>query len=108
MPVAERRQDYEVKDVARELNISLQTAYRMLWRGELPFYRIGSRLRVRAEDVERLRQAQTEPELPPWLADLSPESRAAIAASVAEWPDLTDGQRERLRLLFRPTNGGGA
>jgi len=41
------------------------------------------------------------PDLPPWLANLSPESRAAIAESIAGLPPLTERQRERLRLLFR-------
>jgi hypothetical protein len=43
----------------------------------------------------------TEP-LPPWGAKLSPKSRAAADELVADWPPLTDRQRERLRLLFRP------
>ncbi|MCP3811062.1 hypothetical protein NLX62_01715 [Mycobacteriaceae bacterium Msp059] len=37
----------------------------------------------------------------PWLANLSPESVAAVRAAVAEAPPLTDGQRSRLRMLFR-------
>lgn len=45
--------------------------------------------------------------LPWWLAKLSLESRAAIAESIADLPPLTDRQRERLRLLFRPKGGGG-
>lgn len=40
----------------------------------------------------------------PWLANLSPESVAAVRAAVAEAPPLTDGQRRRLRMLFRPTS----
>jgi hypothetical protein len=54
-----------------------------------------------AVTVERL-VAEAPGQPPPWLAKLSPESRAAIAAGVAEWPELTERQRERLRLLFRP------
>jgi hypothetical protein len=45
------------------------------------------------------------PELPPWLASLSPESRTAIADGVTRWPPLTARQRERLRLLLRPRGG---
>lgn len=32
----------------------------------------------------------------PWLAPLSAKSRAAVAAGIADWPPLTDRQRERL------------
>ncbi|OCB43660.1 hypothetical protein A5721_23835 [Mycobacterium vulneris] len=37
----------------------------------------------------------------PWLANLSPESVAAVRAAVAEAPPLSDQQRRRLRMLFR-------
>lgn len=37
----------------------------------------------------------------PWLANLPPESVAVVRAAVAHAPPLTDGQRQRLRLLFR-------
>lgn len=46
--------------------------------------------------------------VPPWLAPLSAESRAAIAVGVADWPDLTPRQLGRLRLLFRRRPGGDA
>jgi hypothetical protein len=37
-----------------------------------------------------------------WLAPLPEKSRAAIAEGTANWPPLTDRQREQLRLLFEP------
>lgn len=48
----------------------------------------------------------TRDEVPPWLAKLTPRARAKIAEGVANWPPLTDRQRERLELLFRPRTGG--
>jgi hypothetical protein len=58
--------------------------------------------------IERLVAEAKPHHPPPWLAKLSPESRAAIAAGVADWPELTERQRDRLRLLFRPRPGGAA
>ncbi len=44
----------------------------------------------------------------PWMAPLSGESRDAVRRNIAQAPKLTDRQRERLRLLFRPPSGNGA
>lgn len=46
-------------------------------------------------------------QIPPWLLALSPEAREAVAATTAAWPPLSDRQRDRLRLLFRPRSKGG-
>lgn len=54
--------------------------------------------------LARMNPAQSDDaaaDLPPWLAKLSPETRAAVARFAAAAPPLTDRQRERLRLLFR-------
>jgi hypothetical protein len=52
----------------------------------------------------------TPREQSPWLAGLSEGSITAITNGVADWPDLTERQRDKLRPLLRPRQariGGG-
>jgi hypothetical protein len=47
-------------------------------------------------------------ETSPWLAPLDPQARETVRRTVADAPELTDRQREHLRLLFRAVRTGKA
>lgn len=42
--------------VAEDLQVSEPTVGRMIARGELPAYRVGAQIRIKAEDVQRISQ----------------------------------------------------
>lgn len=46
-------------------------------------------------------------QLPPWLAQLSPECRDAVRRNVAQAPPLNDEQVERLAALLRTSGVAG-
>lgn len=46
-----------IKEVASRLGISVMTVRRLIWDGELPAYKIGGRLKVDPDALERYRQS---------------------------------------------------
>lgn len=46
------------------------------------------------------------PATAPWLENLSPECREAVRAATVAAPPLTERQKARLRMLFRPNRDG--
>ncbi len=46
-----------IKEVAKRLDVSVMTIRRLVWKGDLPAFKIGGRLKFDPEDVEDYRQA---------------------------------------------------
>jgi putative molybdopterin biosynthesis protein len=71
------------EEVAGMLNIAKTTVYEMIKRGELPCYRIGRKMRIEREDIERYRrtrkQTSAEP-IPATYASLPAPDESAVAA----------------------------
>lgn len=78
-------QSLTVKEVAAHLNCSRVTAYRRIHEGDIPHYRVGGLIRVRAEDLAALQQ--------PAVGNL-------ISELVSAAPEFTDKQINSIRLLL--------
>ena len=53
-----------VRDLAARLRVARSTAYSLLWEGKLPYVKVGRRVLVLAEDLQRFIEAhRVEPTL---------------------------------------------
>jgi len=50
--MSEEKEFYTVRDLAKLLQVTEMTVYRMIRRGDLPHYKIGRSKRFRRDDVE--------------------------------------------------------
>jgi excisionase family DNA binding protein len=60
----EKPHAYSIREIAQALGIGLSTAYRRAHDGELPAIRLGGRLLVPAQAIERLLAGQSKPLTP--------------------------------------------
>ncbi len=50
-----------VREVAERLKVSTKTVYRLVYRGELPAYKVGRSVRVQEEDLKSFLEKQRVP-----------------------------------------------
>jgi excisionase family DNA binding protein len=50
--MADDKEFFSVMDVAKKFGVSKDTVYRLIHKGELPYYQIGGAIRIKKEDVE--------------------------------------------------------
>lgn len=86
--------DYTVAQVAAIVQQTERSIWRQCRAGKIPSYRVGKSVRIRREDVEKLRQPQPPSD---YIRDL-----------IESAPPLTETQRARLAELLTPVrrNGG--
>lgn len=48
---------FKVSEAAEKMNVSRGVLYKMIRRGLLPCYKIGRAIRLRPEDIEKLKEA---------------------------------------------------
>ncbi len=85
--------DFTVKEFARKTQQSEQSVYRKIRAGLIPSYKVGGAVRIRREDVEKIRQASRRPEAT--VTDF-------IRRLVDEAPEFTADQRVKLAELLAP------
>ena len=56
----ENRRLLSADELARELGVCRMTAYKLLWRGAMPSFKVGRLRKVRSEDVDAFIQDQME------------------------------------------------
>ncbi len=91
--------DYTVKEFARVTQQSEQVVYRKIRAGLIPSYKVGGAVRIRREDVEKIRQPRQQEAT---VTDF-------IRRLVDQAPEFTEDQRARLAELLAPVRRvGGA